>query len=180
MATTAVVTIAQFEQMPEGERFELIGGELREVVPPGHEHSFVQAAIIGRLYGYLEDHPVGRVYGEEGVIIQNEPNTVLAPDAAFVRQDRVRPASKQRGFSRQLPDIAVEIVSPSDRIHEVVEKVRLYLDAGVVEVWVVDPIRRRMMVWRGDQPVQELGPGDIFEGSEMLPGFRVPVGKLFD
>jgi Uma2 family endonuclease len=179
VATTALFTIDQLEALPDGDRFELIRGDLREEAPAGEDHSGIQAELIGRLYMYLNQHPGGKVYGDGGIVIEHDPDTVLAPDTAFVRKGRVPTSRKRRGFMTLIPDLVIEIVSPNDRMREIEEKVKLYLSAGVVEVWVVVPHRQRLLVYTDTKQVQKYDEGDVFENSEPLPGFRLLVADIF-
>jgi Uma2 family endonuclease len=104
---------------------------------------------------------------------------VLAPDVAFVRADRLPAEEEADRFARLAPDLAVEIISPSDTGPEVDEKVGLYLGAGVPLVWVVDPRRKTVRVWKGDGTDRLLSEDDELDGGEVLPGFRILVSRLF-
>ncbi|MDP9363937.1 MAG: Uma2 family endonuclease [Chloroflexota bacterium] len=120
-----------------------------------------------------------RLQLRNGLFLAHEPDTVVAPDVAFVRAERLPSPSERRGFSPVVPDLAVEVVSPSDRQAKVDEKVALYLAAGVPLLWVAYPRRRVVRVHRpGREPV-ELGEGDVLDGEDVLPGFRLPVADVF-
>lgn len=179
MATTSLITAEEIERLPEDERFELIRGERREVSPTSGRHGSMQVRLGARLFPWAEAKQSGELYSETGFLITRDPDTLLAPDLAFVRAEHVLPEANQDGFLAQIPDLVVEIVSPSDSHSEVVDKVMTYLRAGVTVVWEVDPRRRRIIVWNNDQTVQELKPGDIVGGGNILPGFQLPVADLF-
>lgn len=178
MATRTLTTIEELERMPDGEHFELIRGELHEVTPPGERHGEIQLALGARLYAFVEEHKLGRAYGEIGVVFAQEPHTVLSPDLAFVRSERMLPEA-QAGFLRQVPDLVVEIVSPSNTAREIRDKLLLYLGAGVSMIWVVDPRQKRVMVWTDLQTVQELHADDTLDGGDVLPDFRLPLTDIF-
>jgi Uma2 family endonuclease len=105
---------------------------------------------------------------------------LLAPDIAFVRTERLPSPGEQLGFLELAPDIAIEIISPWDRPSRITEKVLEYLRAGVAEVWLIDPEERTLAVHRPDLTVRTFGGDDEFAGSEVLAGFRLPLGELFD
>jgi len=178
MATTALKTIADLEQIP-GERWELVEGELREVPRPGGRHAKISARITNPLSTYLWDNDIGEIYVEGGFVLQLNPDTVLGPDIAAVLKHRLLPEEEEIGLMHQAPDLVVEIMSPGDRASEVLDKVMRYLNAGVAIVWVVDPERRRIVVWKADRTYQELHASDTLDGGELLPGFQLALAKVF-
>jgi Uma2 family endonuclease len=114
-----------------------------------------------------------------GIVLFPERQLVRVPDVAFVRAERILPLEDRAGFTRFAPDIAVEVLSPNDRLGEVDAKVRMYLDAGVRHSWVVDPRMRSVAVYALGRPVVHLGENDDLDGGDVLPEFRVPVRELF-
>lgn len=179
MATTTLITAEDLEQMPESERFELIRGVPIYVSPPGVRHGWLQIKLGGLLFAFVESHDLGEVYGEVGILLEENPDTVLAPDLTFVGKDRLTPEAPEAGYLRHAPDLAVDILSPSDRTSQSLERVMTYLGAGVAVVWVIDPQRKHVMIWQADHRVKDLQPGDILDGGDILPGFQVPVADLF-
>jgi Uma2 family endonuclease len=111
-------------------------------------------------------------------LIGQDPDTVRAPDIAFVTAARLSEPVPQGYFSGP-PDLAVEVVSPHDRVSEVEEKVQDWLDAGCREVWVVSPRFRRITVYRSPTDIRVLTAGDVLESAELLPGFSCRVGEVF-
>jgi Uma2 family endonuclease len=101
------------------------------------------------------------------------------PDVALVRAERLPPPHERIGAMPVIPDLAVEIVSPSDRITKVRDKIRRYLEAGVPLIWLIEPRRRQVTVYRPGQPEHVLGMADELDGGEVLPGFRLAVAELF-
>ena len=115
---------------------------------------------------------------EPGFQIAHDPDTVRAPDVAFVRADRIPPGGV-KGFFQGPPDIAVEVVSPNDRASEVMAKAQDWLQAGCPLVWVVDPETRTISIYRSRSEISVLNETDTLTGGDVLPGFSVPVGKIF-
>jgi len=180
MATTEHITTAeQLLHAPGLGRCELVHGELIMMSPSGSEHGYIVANITTPLTVFVKQTGVGKVFGAEtGFQIGRDPDTVRAPDVAFVGAERVG-AKLGKGFFQGPPDLAVEVLSPHDRAHEVLAKVKDWLDAGCRCVWVVDPGPRTVSVYqRGGQPVV-LGVGDQLSGADLLPGFILPVAEIF-
>jgi Uma2 family endonuclease len=111
-------------------------------------------------------------------VLFSDRETLLAPDVAFVRKDRVPPEEEQARFARLAPDLAVEILSPSDRMASALAKVSLYLEAGVLAVWLFDPIKRTITVFSPDDAPMRLEENDTLAGGNILPGFSIRVGEL--
>ena len=159
-------------------RTELIRGVLVVREPAGGRHGRV-AAELARLIGtHVHDNDLGVVYGAEtGFTIAREPDTVRAPDVAFVRRDRV-PAADPVGFLPIAPDLAVEVLSPSDRPGETLAKVGDWLEAGTPLIWVIDPERRQSRIYRADGTDSLLGERDQLSGEDVLPGFVLSLGAI--
>lgn len=161
-------------------RYDLIRGRVHRLAPAGGEHGEIAGEVAGRLWAHVAPRQLGRVYGAEtGFLLARDPDVVLAPDAAFVRADRLPPRAERRGFLRLAPDLAVEIVSPSEREADVAQKVREYLAAGVRLVWVLYPLRRTVLVYEPGATVRTLRAADELDGGDVLPEFRVRVADLF-
>jgi Uma2 family endonuclease len=162
----------------DDKRFELIEGSIVEMAPVGMQHS----AVAGMLYRLVDDHAhahdLGHVTIEAGFVL--EANTVVAPDVGFIAKARLAQATPE-GYFDAPPDVAAEVVSPSETPAQIRRKVRLYLQAGVQMVWVVYPEDRTIDVHRPGDPLVTvtLAAGDTLEGRDMLPGFAVPVADVF-
>ena len=113
-------------------------------------------------------------------MLSRDPDTVLAPDAAFVRADRVPPPGHRQGFAALAPDLVVEVVSPTDRAGAVADKALRWLESGTRLVWVVYPDRRLVAEHFPDGTVHLRQAEDLLDGGDVLPGFRVPVSELFE
>jgi Uma2 family endonuclease len=174
-----LLTAAELFQTPGLGRCELVHGEVISMTPAGFEHGRVSAEIGWILKEYVKRHPIGEVTGAEtGFLISRDPDTVRAPDAAFIRADRV-PPSPVPGFFPEAPDLAVEVLSPGDRASEIAAKVQDWLAAGCRLVWVVDPETRTVTVYRGRDQIAMLGATDVLAGGDVLPEFCVPVDDIF-
>ena len=180
MATTSVTDAAELSELPDdGYRYELIRGELIRMSSTGFEHLDIVGLLIYLLRSFVMPRDLGVVGGEGGFVLERDPETVLAPDVMFVRNDLPPPKEEWAGFLDLAPDLAVEVLSPADRAGHVNDKVLIYLEAGVQLVWIVDPGRRIVTVWEPDRTARVLAEGDELDGGEVLPGFRLPVAELF-
>jgi Uma2 family endonuclease len=179
MAGPGPVTIEEFERLPDdASRLELVRGHVVREPPAGFEHCGIAARITAYLDTYVRRQALGRIVtGEPGFVLFDDPPTVRAPDVAFVVRDRL--PKDPRGFPRLAPDLAVEIVSPSNILSEIQDKVFDYLDAGTRLVWVVEPRGRTVTVYRSREEIGILTPSQEIDGGEVLPGFRVEVSELF-
>ena len=180
MTTLAEITTAeQLSQEPGLGRCELLRGELVLMSPSGSLHGIIAATLGGILYDFVKERKLGWVFGAEtGFHIRHDPDTVRAPDAAFVSADRI-PACVPQGFFPGPPDLAIEVLSPHDRASEVLGKVSEWLDVGCRKVWVVDPETRSMAVYAPNAPVRVSHVADTLADEDVLPGFQVEIRKVF-
>ena len=147
--------------------------------PAGHAHGRVAARLTASLSLFVEQHHLGAVYAAEtGFVLSRDPDTVRAPDVAFVRAERLAPAPAE-GFFPGPPDLAVEVVSPSDTYSAVEEKVIGWLDAGCRAVVVLDPRRRDAAVYRSRQSISILSTDDALSAEDLVPGWSVALRELF-
>jgi Uma2 family endonuclease len=167
------MTAEELLELPDDHmRHELVEGELRTMAPAGGEHGRVAMRIGARMFEHVDERGMGVVYAAEtGFILRRGPDTVRAPDVAFLAADRVPELA---------PDLVVEVVSPSDRASEVAEKAAMWLDAGVRLVWVVDPQARLAAVHHPGGLVTVLRQDGVLDGEDVLPGFRLPLAPLFE
>ncbi|MBC7897595.1 MAG: Uma2 family endonuclease [Cytophagaceae bacterium] len=168
------------------QRAELVRGHLIVSEPPGFQHGDVTARVTYALSSWLREAsrssptPLGRIVaGDSGFWIERSPDTVRAPDVAFVRQARL-PAVVPVGFAQFAPNLVVEVLSPSDRAGKVLEKVADWLKAGTELVWVIDPDRRVARAYRADGSTSTLDASRSLEGDGVLPGLTLPLIDLFD
>jgi Uma2 family endonuclease len=179
VSITETLTAEQLFQRPDLGRCELLRGELVLMSPSGSLHAIVAASVAGILYDYVAQHKLGWVFGAEGGFqIGHDPDTVRAPDVAFVRADRM-PATVPGGFFPGPPDLAVEVLSPHDRASEVLAKVSDWLDAGCRKVWVVDPETRNVAVYAPKAETLILRRSDVLSDEDIFPGLRIEVREIF-
>jgi Uma2 family endonuclease len=178
---TKVVTADELLAMPDdGYRYELVKGELIRMPPTGDEHGEVAVNVTGPLFLHVKSHQLGKVYAAEtGFLITQNPDTVRAPDVAFVSRRRVEEAGKIKGYRVGPPDLAVEVLSPSDTVRRVEEKVAEWLEAGARMVWVVSPKLRTVTVYRSLSDIVVLTEKDTLDGGDVVPGFRIAVAEVF-
>ena len=163
--------------MPDA-RTELVRGELVVREPAGYCHGNVAARLLVAIGGFVEPRGHGWVFtAETGFRLRTNPDTVRAPDVAFVRRDRL-PDPPPRGYAALAPDLVVEVLSPDDRPGEVLSKVGDWLEAGTSLVWVVDPERRMARVYRADGTQDNLGGADRLDGETVLPGFECEMRRI--
>jgi Uma2 family endonuclease len=180
MSTTAsAITAEQLLAMPPDDwRYELVNGELRRMSPAGEEHGRIAMNLGGRLAQFVRERGLGVVYAAEtGFLLRREPDTVRAPDVAFVKASR---HSSVNGFFPGAPDLAVEVVSPSDSYVEVEEKVLEWLGCGTSVVLVITPRKRAVSIYRSTDDIRILSEVDTLDLSFLIPGFSVVVRELFE
>jgi len=157
---------------------ELVDGWVVELTPSFLEHSSVCRRIAGCVGDHVDQSGLGDVTdGQGGYVISRRPDTVRVPDVGFITADRARVADG-RCFVEGAPDLAVEVVSPTDRLSDVQAKAREYLAAGSRLVWVVDPDERAVEVWRADGTSEWVRDGAL-SGEDVLPGFELPLSRIF-
>ena len=176
------MTAEELLQLPSGTwRHELVKGELRRMSPAGQEHGAVAADMLVALAQFVRQHSLGRVYGAEtGFLLRRKPDTVRAPDVAFVSADRLLTTPRSaHGYFTGAPDLAVEVISPADRYTEVEDKVQVWLDASAKLVVVVDPRRKTANVHAAGAEVISLGITDHLTLPSLLSGWSVPLAEVF-
>jgi Uma2 family endonuclease len=168
-------------RMPkDGVRRELVEGEVQIMSPAGGEHCAVVARLSRRLGAHVEDEGLGVVLaGDPGFVLSRKPDTVLAPDVAFVQQSRIPPSGPPKTFWRGAPDLAVEVVSPGDTIKQVKHKAQVWLQYGVLMVWIVNPKRRTVTVYRPSRAATVLSGDDRLDGHDVVPEFSCSIAELF-
>jgi Uma2 family endonuclease len=178
------MTVEEFEAyalLPENadRRLEwhdgLIIGEDQEMVS-SFSASNTAAMLITLLGMYLMQHPIAVLTSSDGGYIVNGARYI--PDAAVVRVERMRSAARVGGFLRLAPDLAIEVISPTDTFSQLRRKIQNYLAAGVI-VWVIDPDYYEIEIHAAGQPNRVLGLNDTLEGGDLLPGFSAPVRAIF-
>ena len=179
MTTTKLITADQLLMMPRDDyQYELVRGELTEKMPPpGELHGDVTGRFSFELRAYSRANRFGAVRDNAGFRLESDPDTVRAPDVAWIAPGRR--AEPVPGYPQLTPDLVVEIKSPNDTPRMVAERAQMWLDHGSREVWYGDPERTAVTRYRPGQPPQILGEYDVLDGGDLLPGFSVPVWQLF-
>ncbi len=178
MTTTNAITAEQLFQMDLDAPCELLRGELRMMTPAGGLHGRIAGNAYFALRTHVEQHGAGVLYAAEtGFVLAREPDTVRAPDVAWLSAERG--GEETPAFIEGPPDLAVEVVSPRDSRAKVTEKAKDWLDAGTRLLWVVWPKTRTVSVHEPGRDVRTLGEGDILDAGDLLPDFQCPVERLF-
>jgi Uma2 family endonuclease len=175
------VTADELLHMPEdGFRYELVRGELRRLPLAGNVHGRVAVSVAWRLARHVKENRLGHVYAAEtGFRLATNPDTVRAPDVAFVSRDRVEAVGEVEGFWPEAPQLVVEVISPGDSYADVEEKVFDWLDAGTKMVVVINPRQRSATVYKSPTNITALAEADVLDGGDIVPGFELEVREIF-
>jgi Uma2 family endonuclease len=181
MANAArLVTADELERMPEDSyRYELVRGRLIRMSPVAPRHGEITMTLGSLLWQHVRAHRLGRVWTEVGFRLFSTPDTVLAPDVAFVREDRLPPPDAT-GFYRGAPDLAIEVLSPDDRAGETRDKVNDYLTAGTPMVIIVHPAERQLTVYQPGKRRVLCAEADTLDLDPIVSGFTLPIASLFE
>jgi Uma2 family endonuclease len=180
LSVDEIVTAEQLERVEiPGKSTELVRGRLVVLEPPGTYHGKLAGRLIVRVGAFVEAHRLGEVFGQDtGFKIASTPDTVRAPDLAFLGHERLARVVS-RGYAAVAPDLVAEIQSPDDRPGEVRAKIGEWLNAGVRLVWELDPDRRTARVHRPDGSESLVDADGVLEGETVLPGFRTDLKDLY-
>lgn len=179
-----IMTVDEFlaADLPEG-KSELVRGELRMTPTPAVPHGRAATNLVILLGVHVRQQRLGMVFGDSvGYELTQFPHTVRVPDASFVSGERL-PTEGVHARERLLkfpPDLAIEVLSPSEGAAELEEKLHDYMLAGTSLIWIVDPARRTIMTIPADAPARWLSEGDTVDAGTVVPGFSCPVAEVFD
>lgn len=177
-----LLTAEEFMDLPDpgdGSKQELVRGVVITMPPPQAPHGYTAARVTISVGGFVVQHNLGIVVGNDtGVVLERGPDTVRGPDLAY--WSFARQATVPKGYFEIAPDLAVEVLSPSNTRRQIDAKIREFLNAGTTMVWVVDPLDRSVRVHRKDSaaPVIRMS-GAMLDGEDVLPNFQVAVSSLF-
>ena len=172
-------TDEEFMALPDGDRYELVNGELIIVGNSGMEHGNLGAFLCGLLEIYARRNKLGSTFDSSTAFTMKTGNK-RSPDVSFVAKDRLRGLKKlPKGFFQGAPDLAVEIISPSNTFDEIHTKIVEYFDSGSKLVWVIHPDEESVLVYHKPQPDKLLQRSDSLDGETIIPGFTVPLAELF-
>jgi Uma2 family endonuclease len=176
------MTIDEFlvADLPQG-KSELVRGEVRSTPPAEAPHGRAATNLVVALAVYVKERRLGWVFGDAvGYQLARFPHTVRVPDASLVRADRIPSDGVRPGLFRFPPDLAIEVLSPSETATLLEEKIRDYATSGTRLIWIVDPMRRTILTIPDDAPVSWLSEGDTLDGGTVVPGFSCPVAEVFE
>ncbi len=178
--STALMTAEELSQLPDSPfRHELINGELITMPLPGTPHGRITGRLIAPLSQFVWDNDLGEVYDHSGFQLTVSPDTVLGPDIAFISKQRLQETREVEPYWQGPPDLAVEVLSPSDRSGKVNKKISRWLESGAKEVWIVDRKHRKVMVYRSDSDKTTFSGSDYLESQDLFPGFRLSLDRIF-
>ncbi len=177
-----LLTAEEYGQLDnDGRLTELVRGRVVELNRQYTSHGFFLSRINALLWSYVQKHNLGRVVGgDAGVVPQHDPDTVRGPDLAFYSHQRIPAGSLPEGYWPASPELVIEIRSPSDRWKDILHKVAEYLNANVLTVAVIDPSSKHVHVYSADHEARILTSDDHLTFPDILPGFEVVVGSLFE
>lgn len=176
-----LMTADELLRLPKGRfRYELVRGELRKMAPTGFEHGTLTMRLGAALDQHVKANNLGLVVAAEtGFKLSDSPDTVRAPDVAFVSQQRLDEAGDVEGYFPGAPDLVVEVISPSDRYTEVEEQVFEWLEHGSSLVIVVNPRKRSATVYRSLSDIKVLTQKDSLDGGDVVPGWSLQLADVF-
>ena len=164
------------------ERREIVNDQILEDFPLGAIGIWIASSLTIRMGYHAHVNQLGRVITENLFILERSPRLWRKPDVAFVSRERwplTRQVPDEAAWD-VIPDLAVEVVSPNDQIHDLMDKVEDYFRVGVRLLWVVYPRHHKVYVYESPETVQILGLADTLDGGNMLPGFRLPLTSVFE
>ena len=182
MSTTTNFTATQLAAMPDdGNRYELVDGELRMMSPAGRRHGRVAMRLGSLLDQHVSQNSLGEVLAAEtGFLLSTDPDTVRAPDVAFVRANRLKGLDDVQGYLPVAPDLVAEVVSPSDSSSQIESKAQMWLAAGTAVVLVVDPASQTIRVYRDPSVIKVLHVDDVLEVDEVVKGWKLKIAAIFE
>jgi Uma2 family endonuclease len=164
----------------DGKVYELERGVLICMSPASPRSNQIAMKMVARLGPFVEEHGLGAYGGSEaGFELTSDPDTIRVPDVWFVRAERVPPGGMPDEFFKGAPDIAGEVLSPSDRPGATLKKVGEYLEAGARLVWVLFPKTRTAAIYRADGTITLVQPDGVIDGEDVLPGFTLRLRDVF-
>ncbi|HSE30795.1 MAG TPA: Uma2 family endonuclease [Pyrinomonadaceae bacterium] len=177
--TTHLMTAEELFDLPEGHRYELVKGVLLTMSPSGYAHGRVTMKLSNLLTNYINANYLGiPLAAETGFKLECDPDTVLAPDFAFIRQEPA--VGHSSGFVESSPDLAVEVISSTKSRRQAERKAAQWLSFGVQSVWVVSCQKKTIEIFSATGLRQIFKGSDELSDEDLLPGFRVRVAEIFN
>lgn len=164
----------------EGVRGELVRGVLHETMSPGHRHGRIVVRLVAHLFNFAEPRGLGSlVASDSGVWLERDPDTVREPDIAYTSAEKIPLDADIPGYPEAVPDLVVEVKSPTDSRRHAQGRGRMWVGYGVSLVWVLYPETRTVEVYRPGLPVAVIGPEGALDGADVLPGFACDLDSVF-
>jgi Uma2 family endonuclease len=174
------ITADEFAALPRsGLRTELVRGELVSMPPAFADHGETAMRLSIILGQFVLEHDLGEMFGRTGFLLAHNPDTIRAPDLAFIQKAHLTPDASGPHWGTIVPDLVAEVASTYDRAAEIADKAQMWLDAGVRRVWVLYPSAREVVVHRPGQPAQTLDDQATLMGDDVVPDFAAPVARIF-
>ncbi len=178
--STALMTAEELMELPDdGFRYELINGELEKMPPPGSPHGRIAFQLSVYLGQFILEHGLGQGFTGIGFKLTSNPDTVLAPDLAFLADENFAKGRDTEGYWLGPPDLAVEVLSPSDRPGKVKQRISRWFSLGVKQLWIVDLKHTKVTVYRSPSDATTFSGSDYLEAQDLFPGFRLSLDKIF-
>jgi Uma2 family endonuclease len=176
---SAPVTLEEFSRLPrDGACHEMNAGELITLPPPKSLHTLVALTLLENVQQHLKQDEVHRAVPEAGYILSHDPLTIRQPDVSVLSRERIR-ATDPDSYFEGAPELAVEVVSPSDSAEDLDIKTKQYFQSGARQVWILYPKTQTVHVFSRSAGAVILDRDQTLEGGDLLPGFSVPVASLF-
>ncbi|WOB43402.1 Uma2 family endonuclease [Thermoleptolyngbya oregonensis NK1-22] len=176
-----VWTDAEFMALPQdGHRYELVNGELIDMGNSGMEHGWFASNLMIVLGGFVRTHKLGVMCDSSTAFAMKNGNR-RSPDVSFVAKDRLQGLRRlPKGFFQGAPDLAVEVLSPSNTVEEIHDKIVEYFENGTRLVWVIHPDEQYVLIYHSPSPDRLLRLQDALDGESVVPGFSLAVAELFE
>ena len=172
-------TDEEFMALPEDGRYELVNGELVNMGNSGMEHGEIGSFLGGSLSLYVRSHKLGAVCDSSTAFAMKTGNK-RSPDVSFIAKERLQGVKRlPKGYFQGSPDLAVEILSPSNTVEEIHDKIVEFFDNGTRLVWVIHPDEQYVLVYHSPSPDLLLRLEDLLDGEKVVPGFSLAVAELF-
>lgn len=172
-------TDEEFMALPEDGRYELVNGELVSMGNSGMEHGEIGSFLGGSLSFYVRSNKLG-VSCDSSTAFTMKTGNRRSPDVSFIAKERLQGVKRlPKGYFQGSPDLAVEILSPSNTVEEIHDKIVEYFENGTRLLWVIHPDEQYVLVYHAPSPDVFLKVGNRLDGEDIVPGFSLAIAELF-